>query len=139
MKMQKSRIVLIILATVGLSIGAWLVFYRFPGHHVDTVSRIDLELNGLAGALLDYKKQFGTYPSGDSRAICKALSGVNSSNTIFIALGRGRITPDGDILDPWGTPYKIYISGEWVFIRSAGRNGQFETPNEKGSDDCFYG
>jgi hypothetical protein len=45
------------------------------------------------------------------------------------------VAPDGSLLDPWGTPYKIDFSGKQPLIRSAGPNKQFEDSGRKRSDD----
>ncbi|MHA3772365.1 type II secretion system protein GspG [Verrucomicrobiota bacterium sgz303538] len=103
----------------------------------EAVPIVDLQINGFRGALLDYKKQFGTYPEGDSRTIFRALTGDNPLGKPFLAWSKENTSSEGVCLDPWGTPYIIYISGESVLIHSAGPNRQFETPNKKGADDCF--
>jgi hypothetical protein len=105
----------------------------------DRVRRIDLETRALRAALGQYKEQFGRFPDGDSRAVCRALSGNNSKGIRFISWGEGRKTPEGDFLDPWGTPYKIYFSGDWPLIRSAGENRQFDSSDQKATDDYFGG
>ena len=105
----------------------------------DGVRRIDSEARALQGALAQYKTEFGTFPTGDTRSVCKALSGNNPKNIRFIEWRERSTTPEGDFLDPWGTPYKIYFSGDWPLIRSAGENKQFNSSDQKEPDDYFGG
>src|SRR4051812_48710964 len=74
----------------------------------ESTPRIQVETGAMAAALTRYKSDFGAFPAGDSRAICRALTGENAKGRQYILLRR---TPDGDILDPWGTPYRIYFCG----------------------------
>jgi hypothetical protein len=105
----------------------------------DSVSRIDAETQVLQVALSQYKAELGRFPSGDSRAICRALSGVNPKGIRFIEWRQKSTTAEGEFLDPWGTPYRIYFSGDIPLIRSAGKNKYFDSSNQKGADDYFGG
>jgi hypothetical protein len=97
------------------------------------VSRIDKETATLQVALRAYRAEFGGYPAGDNRAIFRALTGHNPRNIVFIEFST--VSPDGDLLDPWGTPYKIYFSGDEILVRSAGPNKQFDDSRNKHFDD----
>lgn len=83
-------------------------------------------------ALLEYKTQFGAFPSGDSRAIVRALTGDNPKRMPFIGM-----PPDGELLDPWGTPYRIY-SGDAPLIRSAGPDKLFDTGSGREKTDDYF-
>jgi hypothetical protein len=80
-----------------------------------------------------YRSEFGTLPAGDSLAISRALTGANPKSIIFIEL-RAQ-SPQGELLDPWGTPYRIYYSADEVLVRSAGPNKRFEISSDKAFDD----
>ncbi len=95
-------------------------------------SRITVEIDGLRVALRSYKVEFGNYPQGDNRAISRALTGQNPRNIVFFI---SHESPDGDLLDPWGTPYKFYFSSDEVLIRSAGPNKRFDDGVDKHFDD----
>jgi type II secretory pathway pseudopilin PulG len=110
--------------------------YPFPPEwegirHIEGVTR------ALQMALAQYKQEFGEYPAGDNRAVSKALQGENPKKKPFIELGRNEVSPEGDLLDPWGTPYRFYFSGGRPLIRSAGENRQFDSSASKSYDDYF--
>ena len=105
----------------------------------DGVRSIDSVTNALGGALSDYKVEFGSFPEGDSRSVSKALQGDNPKHKRFIALRHNEISPDGDILDPWGTPYLFYFSGDLPLIRSAGENRQLDDSTSRHFDDYIRG
>ncbi len=70
-------------------------------------------------ALNAYKAEFGSFPAGDTSAICRALTGDNPKGIRFLEMRS--IAPDGSILDPRGTPYQISYSGDRPLVRSGGR------------------
>jgi len=96
-------------------------------------SLVDLEMSLVQSALLDYKAAFGAFPSGDGPAVFRALRGENPQKLVFLACRA--VSADGGALDPWGTPYKLYFSGEDVLVRSAGPNKRFDSSADKGFDD----
>ena len=96
---------------------------------------IDLETSQILSAIHTYKSQFGELPKGGNRAVFRALRGENPRHVVFFECPATRISPDGDLLDPWGTPFKLYFSGEETLIRSAGPNRQFEDSADKHFDD----
>jgi hypothetical protein len=76
----------------------------------------------LIFALENYNAAVGAPPSGDSRAIFRALYGENPKGEVFLENPHGGA---GKLLDPWQNPYDIEIlSGNVVRVRSAGRNGK---------------
>ena len=101
------------------------------------VYRIDAETQAIRAALAQYNTEFGAFPSGDSHAICLALTGNNPKSIRFIELRS--VAPDGDLLDPWGTPYKIYFSGDWPLVRSTGPNKQFDASTKRKATDDYFG
>jgi hypothetical protein len=113
------------------------VICLFPrsGRIIDRWSRIDTETASLQTAIRHYDTEFGAIPVGDSRAVFQALRGQNPRHMVFIQFPEHRISSVGDLLDPWGTPYKIYYSGNEVLVRSAGRNKRFDDSREKDFDD----
>jgi len=100
-------------------------------------SRIESHTTMLIAALQGYKAETGTYPPGDSRDIGNALFGRNAQKIIYYETANRYRTPEGDILDPYGTPYRFYFSGDHVLIRSAGRNKRFEDGTVERSDDYY--
>jgi len=126
-----------IVATMVVTIVIFIVLYPALFIIRDRGKRIDTEARALQVALSQYKEQFGQFPSGDTRAVCRSLSGDNPKGIRFIEWRRQSTTPEGDFLDPWGTPYMIYFSGDMPLIRSAGKNKLFDSSEQKGADDCF--
>lgn len=118
-----------------IAIAALLLYPGFLTY--ERVYRIDLDIAAIQVALAQYKTEFGAFPSGDSRAICRMLSGNNPKGIRFIELRS--VTSDGAFLDPWGTPYKIYYSGEEPLVRSAGRNKQFDPSTQRKQTDDYFG
>jgi hypothetical protein len=111
---------------------AMLLFPAINGDR-EGVPQIARDTATIHVALRQYRSEFGTLPAGDSLSISRALTGDNPKGTVFIELRSN--SPRGDLLDPWGTPYRIYYSADEVLVRSAGRNKHFEVSSDKGFDD----
>jgi hypothetical protein len=103
--------------------------------HIDTVRRIDVETAQICTALELYKAEFGAFPVGDSAAVLRSLRGQNPRQIVFFQCRAESVSPDGGLLDPWGTPYKVYFSGDQALVRSAGPNKQFDDSSKKDFDD----
>ena len=85
-------------------------------------------------AMLDlrvYHKSHNALPAGDTEAIVRAL------NEEILPVMRWRKMDGGVWLDPWGHPYRIFISGQSVLIRCAGPNGVFDDGNDEKRDDIL--
>ena len=120
---------------------AVVAFFLYPAilTRDEGTYRIDAETQAIQGTLAQYKTEFGAFPTGDSRAICRALAGNNPKNIRLIEWRERSTTPEGDFLDPWGTPYKIYFSGDWPLVRSAGPNKQFDPSTKRKATDDYFG
>src|SRR6185436_13314911 len=102
---------------------------------IDRARLIDLETSQIRTALQTYEAAFAAFPTGDSPAVFRALRGDNPQKIVFLQCRAESVSPDGGMLDPWGTPYKIYFSGKEPLIRSAGPNKQFDDSGRKAFDD----
>lgn len=102
---------------------------------IDKARLIDLETAQIRAALDRYEATFGGFPAGDSSAVFRALRGDNPRKIIFLQCPVKSVSPDGGMLDPWGTPYKLYFSGKEPLIRSAGPNKQFDDSGQKQFDN----
>ena len=92
----------------------------------------------LHASLNSYRLEFGTYPLGDNISVTKALGGENAANKRFHSSYPQELSPLGENLDPWGTPYFIESDGTKVRIKSAGSNRKFDKIETEGYDDiCF--
>jgi hypothetical protein len=122
------------LAVIALAVvGALLPVGSHP--IIDKARRIDLETAQIRVALESYEATFGSFPAGDGSAIFRALRGDNPRKIVFLQCRAESISPDGGMLDPWGTPYKVYFSGKEPLIRSAGPNKQFDDSGKDHFDD----
>jgi hypothetical protein len=96
------------------------------------------EVDNLFEAFHQYKKNVGNYPMGNNVQIAKALlEGDNPKKIIILAVKKAELNAKGEIVDPWGTPLKIYFANNEVFIRSAGPNKQFDD-SKSGLIDDYY-
>jgi hypothetical protein len=84
----------------------------------------------IATALKAYSNTYGVLPVGDSKSVERILAGEdfhgqNPHNTPFLIFTQTVEHPD-EMLDPWGTPYKIEFLPQTNFvIRSAGKDKIF--------------
>lgn len=131
-----------VLAGIGLLVFAGLFFFasstgsRGPAtFEFRTATRAD----SLLTALRTYKVTFGNYPTGDGPAIFRALLGDNPQRERFLDWSAPPDALTGELPDLWGTPYRIYFSGDDILVRSAGPNRQFDDSSSAGYDDLIYG
>lgn len=91
----------------------------------------------LETALLEYRKDFGSFPAGGASEILSALRGKNSREQNFIELPETATNELGEVLDPWGTPFEITFDETRKIpkIHSAGPNRKFEKKPSKHNDD----
>jgi len=94
-------------------------------------------VDDLFTALQKYKERVGSYPTGGNLEVSKALQGNNSKNVIVIvgSAKKNNLNEKGEIIDPWGTPLRIYFSDTGVLIRSAGPNRRFDDSTVMDADD----
>lgn len=86
----------------------------------------------ISSALTKYRATYGELPQGDSATIFRTLEGANTNNDVFIEAAKTNAA--GEILDSWGSPYKIQIdNGTHIVIRSPGKN---RIPGD--ADDVVY-
>ena len=79
-------------------------------------------LENMSRAVRQYGRTFGGNPVGNNSEITAALAGQNPRGINFIqAESRMRINGNGELVDPWGTPYFFHqLSGTDMEIHSAG-------------------
>ena len=94
--------------------------------------------NELRLALKAYESEYGSYPQGSYPQICRTLLGDNPKKIHFFERDPKRVNAQSEIIDPWGTPYRIDLSPHPTAprIQSAGKNRTFE-PRTKESDDYY--
>jgi len=79
-------------------------------------------VQNMSRAIHQYGQMFGGNPVGTNPEFAKQLGGDNPKHINFISTDAGmRLDADGDLVDPWGTPYFFHqISGSDTEVRSAG-------------------
>jgi type II secretory pathway pseudopilin PulG len=118
-----------------------LILSLLPGVSLDTNrNRPRAEARFFVSALLSatsaYAAEYGAPVSGSSPAqILAALRGKNQREIIFFDAAPSRFNAKGELIDPWGTPYRFDLSNpKQPRIWSCGPNRKDENGAE-GSDD----
>ena len=97
--------------------------------------QFNADVDDIFYSLQRYKDVVGSYPVGNNAEVVKALMGNNPKNMIIIVGRKKNVNSKGELVDPWGTPYRIYFAGEGIFIRSAGPNKRFDDTVVPNSDE----
>jgi hypothetical protein len=78
-------------------------------------------LENMRTTVLQYASTFGENPVGTNPEITSALQGANPKHINFLKQDGNRVDGQGQLVDPWGTPYFFHqISAHEMEIRSAG-------------------
>jgi hypothetical protein len=82
----------------------------------------EIAIQNMSRAIHQYGEMFGGNPVGNNQEFAKQLGGDNPKHINFITAAAGmRINGNGELVDPWGTPYFFHqISGADTEVRSAG-------------------
>ena len=100
----------------------------------EAYARLQCRGGQLFRAFHQYKNYVGSYPTGSSTEIAKALlEGNNPKKIIILAVKKAELNAKGEIVDPWGTPLKIYFANNEVLIRWAARTSSSTTANPASS------
>lgn len=102
-----------------------------------TTNRFNEDVENLFVGLQQYKERIGSYPVGSNEEVVKALMGNNSKNLIILVGRKKDLSSKGEVLDPWGTPLRIYFSGNGIIVRSAGPNKRFDDSTASNPDDYY--
>jgi hypothetical protein len=127
----------IVILVVGIgAVWAWTAASKWTREK--PIRQFNAEVDNLFDAFHQYRQHVGSYPSGTPTDIAKALlEGQNPKKIIILAVKKADLNSKGEIIDPWGTPLKIYFANNEVLIRSAGPNKTFEDSKAPVSDDYF--
>jgi hypothetical protein len=88
-------------------------------------------LDHLRLVFRQFSSMFGGNPVGTNEEITKALKGDNPKQINFLQSGGVRLNANGELLDPWGTPYFFHqLSGTQMEIRSAGPDKRLWTEDD---------
>jgi hypothetical protein len=137
--MQKAkRVAQILFILVVIAGGIWGYFAFRKWQSQQNERALSNEVDQLFEAFHKYKQIVGKYPSGSNAEIAKSIrEGNNEKKLMIMAVKDSQLNAKGEIVDPWGTPLKIYFAQNEVLIRSAGPNKQFEDAKITTSDDYF--
>jgi hypothetical protein len=94
------------------------------------------DVENLFTGLQQFKEHVGDYPRGSNAQVVKQLLGQNAKKLIILVGRRNDLNDKGEVVDPWGTPLRIYFSEAGVLVRSAGPNRRFDDSSAE-SDDYY--
>jgi hypothetical protein len=134
MKRILTRVALIAAVGLGIWLAAWVSNFRANAR----LAKLNNDIDNLFAGLQQYKEHVGSYPTGNNAQIVKALLGQNPKNVIILVSRKNELNEKGELVDPWGTPLRIYFSDTSVLIRSAGPNGRFDNRTGPDCDDLFW-
>ena len=135
LKAKKAAQILFILVAIGGGIWGYFEVRKWQGKQNERA--LAAEVDQLFEAFHKYKQIVGKYPQGSNSDITKSIrEGDNEKHLMIMAVKDSQLNAKGEIVDPWGTPLKIYFAQHEVLIRSAGPNKQFEDAKVL-SDDYF--
>ncbi len=98
-------------------------------------AKFNEDVENLFIGLQKFKEVVGNYPLGGNAEVAKALQGHNGKNVIILVGRKNELNEKGEMLDPWGTPLRVYFSDNGVLIRSAGPNRRFDDSTAMDADD----
>jgi len=131
------NVVLAMLVMALIACAGWQAM-RFTRNQFDSkVAKFIADSETLIQGLQQYKEFVGGYPAGHNVDIVKSLLGQTDKKVLILAVRKSDINSKGEVVDPWGTPLKFYISGDSLLIRSAGPNKAWEDSTVATSDDLY--
>jgi hypothetical protein len=131
------RVFLVISLIALVAAGGW-AFTSWTSYQANIKSaQFNEDIDNLFDALQRYKDKVGSYPVGNNAAIVQALLGNNPKNLIILVGRKKDLNSKGEIVDPWGTPIRIYFAGEGILVRSAGPNKRFDDSTVLNGDDYY--
>jgi len=135
-KVKKVALILVILVLIAGGVWSLMAFQKWQSKQNERA--LGAEVDQLFEAFHKYKQIVGRYPQGSNSEIAKSIrEGNNEKHLMIMAVKDAQLNAKGEIVDPWGTPLKIYFAQNEVLIRSAGPNKQFEDAKSPISDDYF--
>jgi len=121
-----------------LAVGVGWQAMRFTRNQLDSrVAKFNADAETLIQGIQQYKEFVGNYPSANNVDIVKSLLGQTDKKVLILTVRKSDINSKGEVIDPWGTPMKFYISGDSLLVRSAGPNKVWEDSTVMAGDDLF--
>jgi Type II secretion system (T2SS), protein G len=133
-----TRIITIVALLFGLLFASTIVFLavetpsEFRRAYAHTTAVI------LADHVKEYRQEYGFYPAGNNAEIIRALCGDNPRKVVFFE-PHGDLSAAGELLDPWGTPYRFDLSDpKNPKIYSFGKNKRDDHGADRSDDICDW-
>jgi hypothetical protein len=91
-------------------------------------------LEVVENLLATYRSIFGSNPPGGlNREIIAAMLGENSLKLAILARDMTSLSPSGELLDRWGSPFLFHpVSNDVMEVMSAGPDQALWTPDDVG-------
>lgn len=96
-------------------------------------SRPQAEIAALAAAFESYHFDFDGYPPEDK--IVESLIGANSKNRVYFEIPKAMLGKENQLIDPWGTSYRIDLSKQYPIFTSAGPDRNFANDQDNISSE----
>jgi hypothetical protein len=102
-----------------------------PAISPEDAQRVLDAIDNLEFAFRDHAAALGGNPVGTNAEITAALRGDNARQLVLDIPSGSTLSPDGELLDPWGTPWFFHqLSGTKMEIRSAGPDRILHTEDD---------
>ena len=131
------RVLAIVIIVLGVAGVLWVAKAWTPRRIDPKVLKFNIDADNLILGLQQYREFVGSYPTGNNVTIAKALLGRSEKKVLILAVRKSDMNDKGEILDPWGTPLRLYFSDNEVMIRSAGPNKVWEDSSVQIADDLY--
>lgn len=82
--------------------------------------------------LEEFRRVFGAMPMGEQNdEIVRRLQGENPKGIAVLPRTHPNLSPEGELLDRWGTPYRFHPESAWLTtVRSAGPDRKMWTRDD---------
>ena len=131
------KVLAIVVVVLGIGGAVWAAKAWAPWRVDSKILKFNADSDNLILGLQQYREFVGSYPTGNNITIAKALLGRSEKKVLILAVRKSDMNDKGEILDPWGTPLRLYFSDNEVMIRSAGPNKVWEDSNVPTADDLY--
>jgi hypothetical protein len=134
-----NRIIATLLCVV-MAICILPVLLRPPNHRTAERSRAEVMSARITDAMHRFHKEFGYWPEGSHAEVVRVLRGENEKGHVFLDLPAEKLTAEGEIPDPWGTPYRIFADAKTqrARVHSAGPDGVFADASARSDDHVSH-
>ena len=108
------RLITIMLVVLGVAGVLWVAKGWTLKRADAKVAKFNADCDTLILGIQQYREFTGSYPTGNNAQITKALLGQTERKVLILAVRRADLNDKGEIVDPWGTPLRVYFSNDEV-------------------------